>query len=96
MFDHRDRLSLRVLRRARRVMGALAALGGLTGCVIAPPPVYGTATQPVAVPSGTAEAIPYGATCYAGFYTCALPNSLPIGSGCSCPGLGAPSYGTVR
>jgi hypothetical protein len=39
---------------------------------------------------------PYGSTCYAGFYVCPAPSSTHVGSGCSCPGLGAPSYGTVR
>jgi hypothetical protein len=38
----------------------------------------------------------YGTTCYAGFYTCALPQTLPVGAQCSCAGLGAPSYGSVR
>ena len=36
-----------------------------------------------------------GATCYAGFYVCpAVPG--PPGAPCSCPGIGAPSYGTTR
>ena len=38
----------------------------------------------------------YGGTCYAGVYTCALAEAIPAGSQCSCPGLGVPSYGTVR
>ena len=40
--------------------------------------------------------VAYGATCYAGVYQCAAPSYTPIGQGCSCPGLGAPSYGTVQ
>lgn len=54
---------------------------------------YGAAPATViAAPPGA----PYGATCYAGFYTCTLPASLPLGTQCTCPGIGAPSYGTVR
>ena len=45
---------------------------------------------------GTGSKVALGATCYAGVYTCALPQGLPVGSQCSCPGLGAPSYGNVR
>ena len=37
-----------------------------------------------------------GGTCYAGAYTCAAPPNAPSGSQCACPGIGAPSYGTVR
>ena len=40
--------------------------------------------------------LPYGRTCYAGFYTCAAPPYTHVGTGCSCPGIGAPSYGTVN
>lgn len=40
--------------------------------------------------------VPYSAMCYAGVYTCQLPNAGPVGAGCSCPGLGAPSYGSIR
>ncbi len=39
---------------------------------------------------------PYGSTCYAGFYTCRAVPQSHVGSGCSCPGIGAPSYGTVQ
>lgn len=81
---------------------ALAALIGLAGCVGAPtyaPTAYaptGYAPQPQ---QGYAPQQPeqaYAATCYAGVYTCALAQSLPVGAPCSCPGLGAPSYGNVR
>jgi hypothetical protein len=37
-----------------------------------------------------------GGTCYAGVYVCPLAAAQPVGSNCSCPGLGAPSYGTVH
>ncbi len=37
----------------------------------------------------------YGYVCHAGFYQCTLPAQVPLGSRCSCPGLGAPSYGRV-
>jgi hypothetical protein len=40
--------------------------------------------------------VPYGRTCYAGFYTCAAPPNTHVGTGCACPGIGAPSYGTVN
>ncbi len=38
----------------------------------------------------------YGATCYAGIYTCQLAVQAPPGSQCTCPGIGAPSFGAVR
>jgi hypothetical protein len=38
----------------------------------------------------------YSGTCYAGAYTCAAPPNATAGSQCTCPGIGAPSYGTVR
>jgi len=63
---------------------ALALL--LAGCVVGPSP-YGTAVAPA---SGN------GGTCYAGAYVCPMATPTPIGSTCSCPGLGAPSFGTVR
>ncbi len=87
---------------------ALATLFGLAGCVGAPAPgpvAYAPGAVPAAnpgyAPSGYAPPAPvqqvaYGATCYAGFYTCQLPQQLPVGAQCSCPGLGAPSYGNVR
>jgi hypothetical protein len=60
---------------------ALGALAGLAGCVGAPT---------VVEPTG------YGATCYAGAYVCQLPAQAPVGSQCTCPGIGAPSFGAVR
>ena len=50
-------------------------------------------------PQGYAPApqqVALGERCFAGVYTCALPQALPVGAQCSCPGLGAPSYGNVR
>ncbi len=74
-------LAPRCLSSLRRV-GAATALGALlTGCVGQP-----TVTQPTG----------YGATCYAGAYVCQLPQQAPSGAQCTCPGLGAPSFGRVR
>ena len=72
---------------ARRFVSAaaLVALTVLAGCD-APPPM---AARPL--PQG---AVPYGSYCAAGFYTC--PAQGPIGSPCACPGLGAPSYGSIH
>ena len=93
--------------RHTALMALLAALAGCTGApnlvaspaapplspyvppVEAPPPPY----EPVAVAPAL---IAYGSSCRAGFYQCLLPVAGPIGSQCSCPGLGAPSYGVVR
>ena len=54
----------------------------LSGCEGAP-----------AAESGAASG--YGYVCHAGFYQCTLPAQYPLASRCSCPGLGAPSYGRV-
>ena len=87
---------------------AILALASLAGCVGAPAPgpvVYQQGYPPPQQQSGYApqqdQAAPpsqvaYGYTCYAGVYTCTLPQQIPVGSQCSCPGLGAPSYGNVR
>ena len=59
-----------------------------------PPPGYGT---PTASGYGTPTApAPYGYQCFAGAYQCRLSAQVPVGSPCSCPGLGATSYGVVR
>ena len=63
------------------VLGALP----LAGCVVEVP-----AQQSVAAAPG------YGYTCYAGVYVCRLPQQIPSGTQCSCPGIGAPSFGTVH
>ncbi len=74
---------------ALRVLALCApTLLGLAGCIGAPAP------GPVAYAPG--QQVPYGAQCFAGVYTCNLPQALPVGSQCACPGLGAPSYGAVR
>ena len=72
---------------------------GRAGCAgqpgaIALPRAY-AAPPPPGVPV-RAVPVAYGGTCSAGPYTCALPAEAPLGSECSCPGLGAPSYGRVR
>ena len=61
----------------------------------APPPVEEPAPPPAgygAPPQATA----YGTTCYAGAYVCPLHQPGPVGANCACPGIGAPSYGTIR
>ena len=72
-------------RLVRRLtpFAAAAALLGLAGCV-APPPPY--AVGQVAISN----------QCAAGFYQCVLPASGPVGAPCACPGIGAPSYGSIR
>ena len=87
---------------------AFSALFALAGCVGAPAPSpiagyppapgYGQpqAYYPAANGSIPAQQVALGGRCYAGVYTCALPQALPVGAQCSCPGLGAPSYGNVR
>ena len=64
--------------------------------VVATPPDYTSASPPPVVYGAPPQATAYGATCYAGVYICQLPQAGPIGAGCSCPGIGAPSYGTIR
>ncbi len=76
-----------------------------------PPPAYPQSqaqpqtqpeTQPQTQPGAQqSQAVPnqqvaYGSTCYAGVYVCAAPGNTPVNAGCSCPGIGAPSYGVVR
>jgi hypothetical protein len=75
-----------------------------------PPPYYyppywpgyyyppGYAAPPASHASATAPRGPvaYGSMCYAGIYNCAAAARSPVGSVCSCPGIGAPSYGTVN
>ena len=63
---------------------AVLALLAVAGCV-APPPAY------VAGGPGV-----LGTQCAAGFYVCGLSVPSQVGAQCSCPGLGAPSYGVVR
>jgi hypothetical protein len=86
--DHGGPIAMRVLNTFAdrsglrlRAAAALALLAGLGGCVGVAAPV---------AQSG------YGSTCYAGAYVCQLGQQVPLGSQCTCPGLGAPSYGDVR
>lgn len=74
----------------------LALLPGCTGVAapLAPPVSY--APPPAYVQPGYAAPAAYAGTCYAGAYTCQMPVSGPVGASCSCPGIGAPSYGTIR
>ena len=60
---------------------AVGALVALGGCV-----AY--------VPVETASVPVTGQTCYAGVYIC--PVAGPYGAPCSCPALGAPSFGVIR
>ncbi|MBB2204758.1 hypothetical protein [Gluconacetobacter takamatsuzukensis] len=66
------------------VLAGLVALAGCQGVAEAYPPPPGT---PIAG---------YGYLCKAGVYSCHLPMQVPLGAACSCPGLGAPSYGNVH
>lgn len=84
---------LNTLRRLA-VLGALLPLGA---CYVAPGAI---APFGAAEPSGTIYAPSrYGAyagtTCSAGAYVCQVPPG-PLGAECSCPGLGAPSFGVIR
>ena len=50
----------------------------------------------VVTPTASAGAAPgYGYTCYAGVYVCRVPQQIPAGTQCSCPGIGAPSFGRI-
>jgi hypothetical protein len=75
--------SLRVL--ALLFLGLLS----LAGC-------SGTATAVAPARGEVSRSGPGGITCHAGTYVCQLPAYGPIDAPCSCPGLGAPSYGTIR
>ena len=100
---------MHVIARAT-ALAALVALAGCVGApaggpyAAGYPPAPGYAPQPYGQAPGYAPQPGYvadqqaalGGTCYAGVYTCPLPSALPLGAQCSCPGLGAPSYGTVR
>ncbi|MBB3881778.1 type IV pilus biogenesis protein CpaD/CtpE [Acetobacter oeni] len=77
---------LPLTRSPGKVLAALIALG-LSACT-------GQAGTPVA-PGSYPPNTPLGGTCKAGIYTCQLPLASPVGAPCSCPGLGAASYGKV-
>ena len=72
------------MRRLLLGVGGLVLLAGLGGCEGSPQVI------------GPQVAGGYGYVCAAGIYQCRLPQQVPIGSRCSCPGLGAPSFGTVQ
>jgi hypothetical protein len=78
--------------------GLLATLAGCYGAPVTDQPIV--AGAPVAAPNATsatgAPVVAVGNQCYAGAYICNLLQPGPVGTGCSCPGLGGPSYGTVR
>jgi len=74
---------------------ALASLIGLGGCVGAPEAIVDY-TPPAQDQQSAQRVVVYGSHCRAGFYACPLSKSVPVGSECSCPGLGAPSFGSVR
>ena len=82
-----DLIACRLVARGRTLLllaGLAAVPAGCTGVAAGYPPPPGT---PIAG---------YGYLCKAGVYTCHLPTQVPLGSDCSCPGLGAPSYGNVH
>jgi hypothetical protein len=80
--------------RLRRLLPVLALIPLLGGCVgVYSPGVEGTATGSVVTP-GVAPG--YGYQCFAGFYQCRMAEQMPLGTQCSCPGIGAPSFGTIR
>lgn len=85
-----DRFQGAIRSPCRRLLGRAAGLGGL---VVAAISLGGCVVE---VPASTGVASGYGYTCYAGVYVCRLPQQVPAGSQCSCPGIGAPSFGTVR
>ena len=75
----------RSLLRCVRLGLPLAVLLGVAGC---------TGVAAAGPEAGVAPG--YGYHCYAGAYMCRLPQQVPVGQQCTCPGIGAPSYGTVR
>ncbi|CAK7193084.1 hypothetical protein COMNV_01297 [Commensalibacter sp. Nvir] len=66
------------------LLGLLLALGACTGSASTP------------VPPGQKSDAGYGTVCKAGIYSCNVPYPVPLGSPCSCSGLGAASYGIVQ
>lgn len=83
-FAHRQVARSAAVPLARRVpllLGLLIVplLALLGGCVAAVPP----------------SAPGYSYVCHAGVYQCTLPAQYRLGTRCSCPALGAPSFGRV-
>lgn len=87
-----------------RLAGTLAFPVLLAGCVgvaapVEPAAAYYAPVPVVLQPGAAAQPLPasaYGATCAAGVYQCTLAVAGPIGGSCSCPGIGAPSYGVIH
>ena len=86
---------MRLTLRLAMAAGLLAGLAGCYGAPVTDQPVAAGAAPNALGPTG-APVVAVGYRCYAGTYVCALPQPGPVGTGCSCPGLGAPSHGTVR
>ncbi len=91
-------LNIRLVRPAL----ALAAVLTLGGCYSVPGAIGPMPYAPVSPVLGAADGasagqvVGYvGTTCGAGFYICQVPPG-PVGARCSCPGLGAPSFGAIR
>ncbi len=61
-----------------------------------PPAAYAPPPAQTPAPQLSQAETPFGSTCYAGVYVCPAPAQSHVGTGCSCPGLGAPSYGVVQ
>lgn len=85
---------MRTTTRLSLSAGLLALLAGCYGAPVTDQPVASAPAN--AVTATGAPAVAVGYKCYAGAYICNLPSYGPVGSGCSCPGIGAPSYGTIR
>ena len=81
------------LKLARRL--TLLGVLPLGGCYVAPGAIapFGAPVGTVYAPLRSGEYA--GATCAAGAYVCQVPPG-PLGAQCSCPGLGAPSFGVIR
>lgn len=77
----------RVRSVARGAIALAAAALMLGGCV---------SEVPVGSSASVGAAPGYGYTCYAGVYVCHTPQQVPLNSPCSCPGIGAPSFGRVH
>lgn len=75
------------------VIGAFA----LASCVGAPAgPIGYPPISQAQGPQPAQQIVAYGSHCSAGFYQCPLAQMLPLGAPCSCPGIGAPSFGNVQ
>ncbi|QDH24224.1 hypothetical protein D5366_01900 [Neokomagataea tanensis] len=77
----------RSLKRVAVATLMVTPLLGLGACV-------GNAASGPVDPS--APVAGYGYSCKAGIYSCKLPTKVPLATPCSCPGIGAASYGNVH